>query len=255
MMGSVVAFAGPSVPLSMRSRWQEVCWLPPARAGDILNLRNSGFDAVVLIDGYFDHCPAPWHKEILAILAEGVVVAGASSMGALRAAELDDFGMIGAGVIYRAYRSGLLTGDDEVALVHAPERLGWEPLSVPMVEIRATLVQAMRQIHLDISSARRLRSAAHEIHFVDRDWPSLSKVWSAAGFDDKLIHWLTHHHLRLKQADAEQCLDMIKIWRRDRGEAQPVPNTVFLQRLQAAMSANARSASENIMSPAFPLKG
>lgn len=38
----------------------------------------------------------------------------------LRAAELHSFGMEGVGRILESYRDGILTDDDEVALVHGP---------------------------------------------------------------------------------------------------------------------------------------
>ena len=46
---------------------------------------------------------------------------GASSMGALRAAELSQFGMVGIGEVYQAFKLGRLEDDDEVAIVHGPE--------------------------------------------------------------------------------------------------------------------------------------
>jgi len=60
------------------------------------------------------------HKEILDVLKKGVTVVGGSSMGALRAAELDAFGMVGAGRIYECYRSGRIEADDEVAVTYNP---------------------------------------------------------------------------------------------------------------------------------------
>jgi hypothetical protein len=58
-------------------------------------------------------------------------------MGALRASELDAYGMIGIGRIYRWYKDGVINSDDEVALVFHPETC--KPLSEPLVNIRATL--------------------------------------------------------------------------------------------------------------------
>ena len=55
------------------------------------------------------------HLEILALLADGVTVAGSSSMGALRAAELWRYGRRGVGEIFELFRSGVVVGDDEVA--------------------------------------------------------------------------------------------------------------------------------------------
>ena len=45
-----------------------------------------------------------------------------ASLGALRAAELDRFGMEGVGEIYAHYRDGRLTSDAEVALMHLSPR-------------------------------------------------------------------------------------------------------------------------------------
>jgi len=58
-------------------------------------------------------------------MAQGIHVFGAASIGALRAAELDVFGMRGIGDIYEAFRDGLLEDDDEVAVLHGPEELGY----------------------------------------------------------------------------------------------------------------------------------
>ena len=63
-------------------------------------------------------------------------------MGALRAAELDSFGMVGIGAIYRAYRDGVLEDDDEVAVAHRTAEEGFAPTSEPMVDIRWTLEAA-----------------------------------------------------------------------------------------------------------------
>lgn len=238
-MSRLAVFAGPSVPPASRGAWPGVTWLPPARAGDFLRLSGKGFDTVALIDGYFDHCPAPWHKEILLAMEEGICVVGASSMGALRAAELDGYGMVGVGTIYHAYRDGLLTGDDEVALVHAPESLGWEPLSVPMIEVRATLALAVRRGLLDRVEARRMRGLAHDIHFVDRDWPLLCVTWLSRGADEVMVRWLANHHVQTKRADARACIDLAVGGSLESGDANPVPRTIFLQRLQEAAATSA----------------
>jgi len=50
--------------------------------------------------GYFEIVPTVWHKEILWAMDRGIHVYGGASIGALRAAELADFGMTGIGQIY-----------------------------------------------------------------------------------------------------------------------------------------------------------
>lgn len=117
---------------------------PPAMRGDILNLISDRPRRIVLIDGLFGDCPSISHKEILDAINAGIPVYGAASMGALRAAELSSFGMLGAGKIFRFYRAGVLTDDDEVAVLHAPKELEYEPLTFAIVDLRATLREATR---------------------------------------------------------------------------------------------------------------
>src|SRR6185369_4259068 len=84
-----------------------------------------------------------WHKEILWALSRGVRVYGAASMGALRAAELSVFGMVGVGEVFRAFASGELEDDDEVAVVHqAGGQQGYRATSEALDNIRATLASA-----------------------------------------------------------------------------------------------------------------
>lgn len=232
MSRRIAIFAGPSLPPSNRPDDPALTWFPPAGTGDLLAKVDDRFDTMCLIDGYFDHRPAPWHKELLVVLASGIRLIGASSMGALRAAELDGQGMEGVGVIYHAYRTGLLTGDDEVALIHGPERLGWAPASVPMVEVRATLVRAVRVRLLATDDARRLRSIAQDLHYVDRDWPLLEKTWIANGLTTPdLARKLAELHVPLKEQDAEACVAAAL----ERGAPLApfdVPQTSFLRNLR-----------------------
>ena len=113
---------------------------PPVRHGDLLRLDPAPGLTVVIIDGAWHQVPAVRHKEILWLLAHGAAVAGAASMGALRAAELHPWGMTGIGEIYRAYRDGILAGDDEVAVAMAPGDC--RPLSVAMADVTDALARA-----------------------------------------------------------------------------------------------------------------
>ena len=63
-------------------------------------------------------------------------------MGALRAVELEPFGMIGIGRVFEAYRRGFLEGDDEVAVLHGPAEIGYPTLTEALVNFRASLEQA-----------------------------------------------------------------------------------------------------------------
>lgn len=204
---TVVVFAGPSLTDVDRASHPHFDWRGPAEAGDMLRVPVGQGGAICLIDGYFDHRPSVRHKELLLLLSRGITVLGASSMGALRAAEMDRYGMIGVGAIYRAYASGRLTGDDEVALVHAPESWGWKSLSLPLVDCRATVHRALRARFILPVEARILRRAAQAIHYADRTWPA---IFEATDMDAARRHvirdWIEACAVSQKRLDALDCL-------------------------------------------------
>lgn len=100
---------------------------------------RQGARTIGLIDGLYGDCAAVWHKEILFALSSGIAVFGAASMGALRAAECEAFGMIGIGDIFEAYRDSHRVSDADVAVSHAPGELGYRPLTIALVDAEATL--------------------------------------------------------------------------------------------------------------------
>jgi hypothetical protein len=153
---------------------------------------------LVLIDGVFESQPSVWHREILDALEAGVAVFGAASMGALRAAELWRFGMVGIGEIFRAFRDGKLIDDAEVALLHAGAEHGYRPLSVPLVNVRhAARVLAPRD-------AKAVLRAAEGIFYQERTWP---KILASARVSDRARMQLQAPGVEdLKAKDAAQCL-------------------------------------------------
>jgi len=202
----VVAFAGPSLPASDRAAFPNIDWRPPAEAGDLLRLSEDKASAVCLIDGYFDHRPAIRHKEILLLLSQGVRIFGASSIGALRAAEMHAFGMIGVGAIFAAYARGTVQGDDEVALIHAGADQDWRPFSIPLVDVRATLCRARRCGILSREEARALLKAAASIHYIDREWHSVCAA-ALVGADSRAFEtWLEEGAVSQKHEDAVACV-------------------------------------------------
>ena len=126
------------------------------------------------MDGVFASSPATWHKEILLALEDGITVYGASSMGALRAAELAPFGMVGVGQIYEAYQDGVYTDDDEVALLHGPARSDYRELSEAMVNIRATVAHAVACGIITAESAGRVIRARRRPFIKSVRWPPRS---------------------------------------------------------------------------------
>ena len=67
-------------------------------------------------------------------------------MGALRASELDDFGMVGVGQVYMDYKTGVIESDDDVAVVINPDTM--EQLSEALISINYTFKAALKQVCL-----------------------------------------------------------------------------------------------------------
>jgi hypothetical protein len=130
-------------PTRLKKSPNRTHFFAPAALGSVFQAVLAGYKVICIIDGHFGNVPSVWHKEILFALKSGVAVCGASSMGALRAAELHAYGMIGFGWVYRAFRLGVLQDDDEVCVLHAVPELNFEPLSEAMVNIRSS-VRGMR---------------------------------------------------------------------------------------------------------------
>jgi hypothetical protein len=144
-------------------------------------------------------------------MESGVPVIGGASMGALRGAELHTLGMIGVGRIFEAYASGRIVGDDEVAVLHGPADMDWAPLTIPLVNVRATLLRAVRDGVVGVRTARRLRTRAAGIFYQDRTWRVLIEAAADAGdapreLLDRFLAWTSAGYVDLKCSDALQCL-------------------------------------------------
>ena len=138
--GRKLVFLGPSLGLAeARGLCPDAGFLPPIRFGDLYALSCEPPGQVLIVDGVFHDSTPVWQREILQLLQTGWRVLGASSMGALRALELEPYGMIGLGRIFEWFRTGRIEGDDEVALLHGTADMDYLPLTLPLVDVRHAL--------------------------------------------------------------------------------------------------------------------
>ncbi len=201
-----VIFAGPSLPPRLRPSDPSLCWRPPVRQGELYQAALDKPAIIGVVDGYFEVTPTVWHKEILWAMAQGIHVYGAASIGALRAAELAPFGMNGIGRIYEAFRDGVLEDDDEVAVLHGPEELGYPAVTEAMVDIRATLAAAEQEGVIAPSTASRLIAIAKAIFYKNRTYAAIlgaaaDREVSQAALHD-LAAWLPTGKVDQKIRDA-----------------------------------------------------
>lgn len=161
-------FTGPTLsPDDPALRDQEVRALPPIRHGDLFDPQVTRGDTVVIIDGVYHHSPAIRHKEIIWALARGVRVIGAASIGALRAAELAECGMVGVGSIWYSYASGRLDGDDEVAVAQSTNG-DLRSCTWPLVRVRQVVGKAAELGLVDPAQADRLIRVLADVYYAHR---------------------------------------------------------------------------------------
>ncbi len=236
---TVVVFTGPSLSHADARPLLDAIYEPPARAGDILRSLKYSPTSIGIIDGFFEVVPAVWHKEILFAIDQGVRVLGAASMGALRAAELYQFGMEGVGAIYNAYKNGTLEDDDEVAVSHGPRELGYPVLTEPMVNIRRTLSDAHDVGVIDCVTRSALESFAKALHYKERSYHAVLSAAEGSGFADEQLcafsEWLPKGRVDQKREDALQLIDRLKL--REARRKKPLQfhfeRTVFWNQLTA----------------------
>ncbi len=211
--GPILVFLGPTLRLAEAEAVLDAIYLRPAAQGDIL-LAAHAFRprAMVLIDGQFEDRPAVRHKEILWAMAQGIVMVGAASMGALRAAELRDFGMKGVGLIYRWYRRWALSSlrevrgsplalapDDAVAVHSGPAELGFLPLTDSLVDLQRTFSVLMRSKVITPAERNFLTTMARNLNFRER---TLAAVLGAEGWPDGRFQELRQTVVGQKRKDA-----------------------------------------------------
>lgn len=203
-------FLGPSLPLKDARRLLPANYFPPVRMGDIYRLLATGVKRICIIDGVFHATTPVWQREILAALQAGIQVIGSASMGALRALELAPYGMLGCGQVYRWYAEGRIFGDDEVAMLHAPEEFGYRALSHPLVDLRYSLLNAVKDGIVDADDAAAMLAHQKSLCFTERSQARLLTSPPFAALPEKrraaLVSYLDSPHPSLKALDAAEAL-------------------------------------------------
>ncbi len=180
---------------------------PPAAHGDLARAVLDGANVIGLVDGVFEAIASVWHKEILFALQKDIIVVGAASMGALRAAECAKFGMIPIGKIAHSYIDGSLDDDAAVALLHGPSELGSPPFTDALVDIEATLAHMQKCKCINHDQADRMLKNARKTFFKER---SIEAIVSSLSNADYLKKQYKKHFISQKQIDAIELINFMK---------------------------------------------
>lgn len=195
-----VIYAGSSIaPEKVRAILPGAQIMPPIQRGDLYRDRMLGFTFFVIIDGVFFNDLAISPREIIDVLNDGATIIGASSMGAIRAAECWPAGMMGVGSIYRLFRRGSLDSDEEVAVTFGPVNPHLV-VSVPLINVRYATSRLVRLKSINQQQADNILSSAKNIFYANRNW---NAILQGAGINDpenQLKQALRKHDLKLLDA-------------------------------------------------------
>ncbi|WP_405303972.1 TfuA-related McrA-glycine thioamidation protein [Methanobrevibacter sp.] len=213
-MVKIIVYAGLSIPFDEAREILdstddiEVIYKRPIKRGDLSLALKEHPHIIVIIDGVFHQNSAVGHKEILSVINSGVKVFGASSMGALRASELDTLGMIGMGYVYNQYASGEVESDDDVAVMLDSESL--QALSEPLINMKYIFTNAVDEEIITEGEKEELLRIAKKTYYPKRNY---SQTLSESDLDnekkDKLIDFIRQSP-DIKKEDAKNLLEHVK---------------------------------------------
>lgn len=208
-----VIFLGPSLSREKARKILDADYRLPAKKGDLLQLILKEVNIVGLVDGYFlqDYPPTPIEVYNL-VKKRDVKVFGSSSLGALRAVELEKYGMMGIGKIFRLFRDGILESDDEVAVTFT-DYTNYK--SEALIDIRYNLFLAQKYKIIDSITRRSILKVSKQTYFPYRTYEDIldkcklkypeikSQIESFRGY-------ILKNKVSLKERDAVRLLKLIK---------------------------------------------
>ncbi|TRZ90346.1 MAG: TfuA-related McrA-glycine thioamidation protein [Methanosarcinales archaeon] len=209
----VIVYTGTSINHHDAKKILDADYRPPVKRNDITRIMRNPPDIIGIIDGVFFDSAAVAHREIIEAIKSGITVVGGASMGALRASELDSYGMIGVGKIYEMYRGGVLESDDEVAVTYDPDTM--EAMSVPLVNIRATFESAIEMEVVTRETVGAILEVAKKLFYPDRNYRNIveecvKKEILKPAEKEAFLVFFKNHEVDLKRNDALLVLETIK---------------------------------------------
>lgn len=197
-----VAFVGGSLRKSEQICNAGIVYTAPAEQGDMLAAILAGFRNLLIIDGYF-HSKFPCTTfEVMLALEQGLNVFGAASIGALRAVELDHYGMTGTGYVYEYLRRHAIKPYHIVAQTYRPDDTVLTP---PLIEIIYFLECATAEGVINQTDADRCLKHAETISFFSLTFASFFSQLKRPQLEDYYKR-KGQDYFHIKHADALQLL-------------------------------------------------
>ena len=215
-MNKPIVYLGPTLRREEAVKILDADYRDPAKKGDFLMLSQDSDEKkyVGFIDGVFlhDYPPPPIEVNHLAT-RKNIELLGASSLGALRAVELEKFGMKGIGKIFQLFKNGIIDADDEVAVTFVR---GSNVLqSEAMIDIRFNLFLAYKKGIITNDTKKRFVKIAKGIYFPFRNYEDIINLTQQQypSIHDELENFRGHilqNRDSLKARDAVKLLKYLK---------------------------------------------
>lgn len=210
-MNKPIVYLGPTLSREEAIKILDADYRDPAKKGDFLMLSRDSDEKkyVGFVDGVFlhDYPPSPIEVYHLAT-RKNIELIGASSLGALRAVELEKFGMKGIGKIFELYKNGIINADDEVAVTFVRENNILQ--SEAMIDIRFNLFLAYKKGVITNQTKKRFAKIAKNIYFPFRNYEDLIKL-TQQQFPSIHNELETFRTYILKNRDSLKARDAIKL--------------------------------------------
>lgn len=210
-MSKPIVYLGPTLSREKAIKILDADYRDPAKKGDFLMLSQDSDEKkyVGFIDGVFlhDYPPSPIEVYHLAT-RKNIELIGASSLGALRAVELEKFGMKGIGKIFQLYKNGIINADDEVAVTFTRENNILQ--SEAMIDIRFNLFLAYKKGIITNQTKKRIAKIAKNIYFPFRNYEDIIKL-TQQQFPSIYNELESFRSYILKNRDSLKARDAIKL--------------------------------------------
>lgn len=173
---TTVIFAGGSIAAADTAPDPDLVWTGPAEQGDMLAAVLEGFSTILLVDGFFYTRFPCTTFEVMLALEVGVRVLGSSSIGALRAVELDRHGMEGVGYVYEYLKRQEIKPYHVVAQTYDQEHRQFTPA---LIQLHYVLERAQAAGAMSAAEGEAARAAAERVPFRELSWDLLPPAAAA----------------------------------------------------------------------------
>lgn len=132
-----------------------------------------GVNVLGIVDGKFYQSLAVSPAELRDALRCGIRVYGSSSLGALRAVELERFGMIGCGEIFEHIRATPAFRDDKLGQLFFDQK--GANATLPFIDLFFAVDALVAQKKLTKKIGDAVIAIYEDMYFEDRSWPELQR--------------------------------------------------------------------------------